>query len=374
MFRSRIVSLTGLCFGLIIFAACAGAAVPPVLIAPVSADIRMDTAVVTRGPVAEVWRHSGVVRRDAQPLNFGSLAAAFGEYYVRLGEDVIQGQLLARLDFEELEKQIARQEERISDMNIAFVFDNELRTLDLDIRAIELTNDALYVSHEVHERRMLELDRAWVELELAGDRHALTMSHEAAVLQSLRDQLTQSEMRAPFSGTVVHLAPKAPGAWVAPFEPMVYIARTDAPVYVEYIQDSGNMPHLRHRHHPNHPSRAVRVMIHADGQVFETTRVQLTRDQILRYGNPAPVRFSIVGDTQPALGSFAAIHAYSHWVEDVLRIPRSALLSSPDLGFYTYRIENGQRIMTMISVGPRTETYVAVLSGLEEGDEVYVRP
>ena len=67
------------------------------------------------------------------------------------------------------------------------------------------------------------------------------------------------------------------------------------------------------------------------------------------------------------------LHVYTNVMEDVLRLPGNALFHHPDRGYYVYKIENNQHIQTPLTVGTRTETYAAVLNGLNEGDEVYVR-
>ena len=319
----------------------------PELLVPVSAQIRFDTAIVARGKVANVTQRAGFVSAEALAVNFGPVAAFFRNFYVLPGDAVSYGQLLARLDMEQLETQIARHEERIVELQMEFDFDNELRRIDLEMLIAEGANPA--ISH------------ARLELELALERQALVLSHENADLQKMQTQLEQSELRAPFDGTVVYVAGQESGSWVAPFEPMLLITPDDAQVFVEYIGGT-SIPQ----------GVDVQIQAHIGSQVYTATRISVTREQALRYGH-TPTRFILESETHPPIGTFVSLIIYTSMREDVLRLPRNALFFNQDMGFYVYLITNGQLEMVVITTGLHTETYVEVLGGVAEGDEVYVR-
>ena len=405
--------LLGVLLGLSSCAVGGTGSAPPELLTPVSAQIRIDTALVTRGNVAEVERRTGIVRTDSTSLNFGPVSASFGRFYVQPGDTVTEGQLLASLDMTHLEEQIENQEEHIARLRRDFDFDNELRRIDIEIQALELRamriapapppvtlspkEESDYDQEYENEDENIhddydeddtqnqedetpppppdvappaaadtawlsqELSRARLELELALERQALTLRHEEEDLQEMRTRLAQSFLYAPFSGTVTYISQRPPGAWVSSFEPMIYIASEDAQIFVEY--DGGQ---------PYHHAMGARVVAHIGEETFYATRLSITREQVQRYERP-PIRFVLDTDSPPPVGSFVSLHIYTAWEEDVLRLPRNTLFFHPDLGFYVYQVTGAEREMVVVSVGIRSETYVEILGGLGEGDEVYVR-
>jgi len=304
----------------------------------------MDTAIATRGPIGDVERHTGIVRTESIPLNFGAVTASFYSFYVRPGDEVSYGQLLARLDMTHLEEQISQLEALTERMRGWYDFDNDLAALNLDIQAS--------IGMDVSQGRL--------ELTFGRERQALSLSHTEADLQALKARLYGAELRAPFDGTISLLSDFSKGSWVTSFEPVLYIVPDDAMVFVEYL----GMTTIS--------IRAARIHAHINGAVYDTTRLPVTIEQMLRYGRN-PVRFSLDTDEMPPVGSLVSLYVYNHWAKDVLRLPRNVLFSSGDVGFYVYRIVNGQREMAVITVGMRTESYIEVLSGIEEGDEIYVR-
>ena len=348
-----------------ILSSCASEPPPsPVLIRPVIAEIRFDTETVTRGMVADITIREGVMRRDTHPLSFGPAAGFFYAYEVRLGDTVQEGQLLARLDFEIIAAQIERQEEHINRLRRSHDLANRLHLANLEILIAENDHINRRAGDESYIQRLQresDIVLGWLELDFMKQRQYLDLRHEEGELSALRQRLEISELRAPFNGVVAYLVTRQKGAWVSPFEPMVYLIAEDALLFAEYIGAAVFIPAL-----------ADRITAHVNRRIYNVTRLFITREQLLRYGR-APVRFTLDTENPPQPGSFVALHVYTNLMEDVLRIPRQALFYSFDSGFYVYRIENGQFTMTPVIVGTRSETNVAVLSGLEEGDEVYVR-
>lgn len=339
---------------------------PPELLVPITVQTCDNTAVATRGSIAHIIRISGIVRADSVPLDFGATAGRFSEFYVLLGDAVYEGQLLARLDFTQVEERITRQEERITIMRTRNTFNNQLRSLDLDIRshinAIAMQSAA--DSNDTNARLDAEAEAraiqdARTELVFTIEQQALALRHEEEYLISLQQQYARSELFAPVAGTITYKADITAGSWVAPFSDILHILPEDAPVFIEYTGGT-NVP------------RVPRIRANIGAAVYDLTRIEVSSEEVQRLGR-APVRYTIGGQVLYPMGTFAAIYVYSIWEEDVLRIPRNALFFDPDVGFYVYRVEDSQLTMVYVAIGRRTEAYAAIASGLEEGDVVYVR-
>lgn len=320
--------------------------IAPDLLVPIITQVRFDTAIVTRGNVSEIEQHTGVVRVESQPLSFGSVSAPFDSFYVTFGESVSSGQLLASLNMEQLEIQIEQHEERIAEMRRSFDFENELRRIDIQLD--RLTSSASSNS---------------LELELAIERQTLQLQHAEMDLEALQARLGLSRLYAPFDGTIVYMSQYTYGSWVPSFSPVLYISPNDASIYVEYTD---NVP-LRNR-------VGAIIKAHIEGNVYSATRMRLTREQMTRYSN-TPTRFSLMSETgiYPPVGAFVSLEIHINSVENVLRLPRNAIFFDPEISFYVHQIVDGQLETVAITVGVRTGTYFEIQSGVEEGDEVYVR-
>jgi len=88
-----------------------------------------------------------------------------------------------------------------------------------------------------------------------------------------------------------------------------------------------------------------------------------------------PLRFIIKNYDKPLRsGDIIYIRMYNFHLEDVLRIPVNSVSYSHETGDYVYVMVNGRKEMRQVEVGAmRSSTMVEIISGLEEGDEIYVR-
>jgi len=344
-----LVLVAALLFALSLGACRGDVEAPPELLVPIVAQIRDDSAVVTRGSVAQIRRLSGITRVDLVPLNFGAAAAHFCEFYVRLGDVVYEGQLLARLDFTGTEERIARQEERIATIISRNALDNRIRALDIDIRS--------YGNDHTATR---DIENARLELTFAREQQALALRHEEDYLADLQQSLLLSNLYAPVSGTITYIADVRTGSWISPFFELLHIAPMDAPVFIEYIGGT------------NLRRFGVRTVAHIGNTEYDIERRTLSRDEAQRFDRQ-PIRFSFDRPVEYPIGTFVSIYIYDEWEEDTLRIPRNALFFSSDVGFYAYRFKDSELVRAYLAIGPQTETYVAIVSGLEEGELVYVR-
>jgi multidrug efflux pump subunit AcrA (membrane-fusion protein) len=296
---------------------------------------RADTAVVDTGPVISVERHEGITRILSEPLTFGGIGDTFEAFYIASGDKVEQGQLLARLNGEHLTEEIRRITDNIAQIKQDYENENANTLLGRQAR----------------------------------ERYALALRHAGEDLENLRRRLDAYSLYAPFGGTVTLLTEKQTGQWVPPWETILYIA-AEQEVIVEYIGGELRVSS------PAQTLRAERITAYIDGNIYDLQQIPITSEirayYAVREHNP-PIRFTVAGGN-PRMGAGAVIMLYTQWVEDALRMPINALFNSPDGDVFAYRIENGAQVQVSLSVGARTASFVEIISGLAEGDEVFVRP
>jgi hypothetical protein len=86
----------------------------PELMLPVG--MRNDTAHVTRGDIVVVSQMTGLVRTSSEGLFFTQMTLPFAGFDVLVGQEVRQGDVLARLDASNIERQIQLRMETIARM------------------------------------------------------------------------------------------------------------------------------------------------------------------------------------------------------------------------------------------------------------------
>ena len=319
--------------------------VPMELIVPVSA--RMDTAIVDKGEVKTVVQHLGITRVRSAALSFGNISHRFGAFYVIEGDVVEEGQLLARLDTDNLIRQISNQENLIERLIREHYFYNKSRELEIELLSLD------------------GADRRWAVLaqEQARDRQSLTLRHARERLEQLQRDVELHELRAPFDGAVTYISDRQHGQWINALEPIIFVSTQD--VFIEYMGNE-NLP-LR---------RSVRIQGHVDGRVYDLEGFSISWDERAFYtvqGINVPIRFSAdSSDLTP--GSHVFIMIYTVWHENALRLPINALFLDPDMNHYVYIIIDGLMEPARVRVGDITETFAVILDGLYEGNEVFVRP
>jgi len=375
--KSMIYYVLAILLPLILLTSCATSArvtdatAGPALIEPEAT--RIDTARVTRGPVGNVEILVGVTRYNTVAVRAEITSGRIGSIYVFPGEAVTEGQLVARLDITHIETQIERYEENLSRARQMHSFENRGLALDVEgsilaymdalRRAAQIPDPALAAEAD---RQRSNIDMAELAQAQALDRQAREISAINTRLRELSDELTDMEIRAHRSGVVTYLM-VSPGAWVSLRDPIIYITYNDA-VFVEYVGQTLTLQEARLR---------TRVLGNIGDDVFYLELVEPSLEEQMYYNRrnlAPPVRFEVIGNVMPDVGANVSIYASTQWIEDTLRIPRNALNLRGPYGSYVYRIENGIPVHVVVDAGIPTDTYVAIIDGLEEGDEVVVRP
>ena len=307
-------------FILIILSSCQTYTLAPNLITPASRQI--DTAIVTRGNIADITRFEGVTRIGSIGLSFGSNTGGFGELYVYEGQEVFEGDLLAILDTTHIEELIYETENRINRLQ------QERRLIINEMTARLAIDDTL--------RNRAEIDIRSLHFELS-------LKHANEDLDILHERLTAAKIYAPFNGIITYIPSRQRGDWVHAFEHIIFISNNNT-VFVEYIGAS-----------PLRVSNASRIEGHIAGEVYEL------------FLTDSPIRF--MGEGLP-LGRYVSIHVYNQFASNALRIPTNAIFYDS----YVYIIKDNRLVLTPVILGIQTETFTVILEGLNEGDEVYVRP
>jgi len=371
------------------FAACAVEEVEsPTLIRPAVAEVV--TITVERGDVFNISaRRQGVTRYLSQPVFFENPVGAFDEFHVRPGDFVTAGQLLASLDNERLDEQIEEQLETIATMRHNHAVAYELRQLDIDIMVLDHGQRLMAAAH-LWEFEMLEtvefnIERARLELRQQQERQALQMEAAEARLHQLQSRRGQIYLQAPMDGQIVMLAPVSRGSNLFAGQHVLYITDTSEVIIEAVNLPSYDWPPPPGAAGPRPSEHWIPVSVRQANYIY--ARIDDSLEWVaLEYievpsedrnvsGVPSRVRFRLASGQPLTAGSYADIMMYTQMFYNVLRIPSNALFIEAIGGYsYVYRIVDGELVYTPLVLYGNTGVFAAVRSGLEEGDEIFVRP
>ena len=303
-----------------------GVLAPPLLKSP---EITYRTVTAQKAVIEDRVTVGGVFIYPTQySLKFRFRAGPLRGIYVRYGDEVTPGQLVAELDTDRLQLDLRRQE--------------------IMLRKAELA--AEHAQARGADRFTTENAELDVELERLR-------------LQQLREELAKSQLRAPVAGEVVYIAPLSEGESVEAFRTVIQIA-DPSEILLSY----------------NGPKRSefalgADVTVDIRRQKYQgevvMTPLNVPRDA------PDEMRELIlmrVQDLPPEVekGDTASVVLVRTRREGVIVLPRNLVQTYLGRRF-VYVLADGLREERSVEVGIQTPTQVEVAAGLEIGEKVVVR-
>jgi len=371
-----------LILGIFLLASCGQDTSPAPPLNPSAAAVE-DSTLVTRGVVESIEILYGLTREVTAPVRLESGEGRIGAIYAWPGDIVTAGQVVARLDTSILETQIENFEKSIQQSNALHQL--RYREIALEIQILEIAySEALRAPEgdseqpSSHARRLRE-QIEWLRLDQIHlqRRHDINTAEMEAHLDDLLTRLDNAEIRAAYDGEIVTLSYLfdgeamrilSIGTWVNARDPIMYIAKPQG-VFVEYTGMELSAAQIR---------AGARIQGTIGRVVYDLELIPMTMYEQLYYSQrrlEPPIRFNIIdGPTDMPPGALVFIYLYTAFAEDVLRIPSNALIIGGQNEHFVYRIEEGRRVRVDVVAGIITNSYVEILEGLNEGDEVFVRP
>ena len=326
-----------------------------------SIKVVYDTAKVERGDVIATLTYSGYVVPKQVEAAFEEMSGTVDEVFVKPGDIVEEGTALLKLDTESLRERLSSAEKQLSDLTASG--EREKRLLEISLELAELDyaaakeNDPDSVETSLAE---LEVRRQRTSLESFNSQLSRRVSSARETVQKLKNDIEESTLRAPATGEVLAVY-VAEGSRAASKTTLVSISdgseryitcsATDRiPAYAELSAVWGGEKHPLERWEYDEREAAA----------FEALDIA------------APPRFvSADGADLPENGEFIQILAVREQSLGTLRIPVNALYRDSGVT-YVYIVSGGEMEYTEVKTGAANDAYVEILSGLAEGDEVYV--
>lgn len=306
------------------------------------------TAPVTTGSVAEEITLAGTARPIRDSLVAAEVDGRVLERRVEKGDAVKKGGVLFVLDRVRLERALALARAELDEVEARLV-----RAARQEKRALDLHKEAVLSSslmdEAVSERRAQEGRKEQVKVRI----------------ESIKDDLARSMIRAPFAGVVTELHTEV-GQWLRQGEPIARLAdfatieiTVDLPErYFSQVRDGADAPATL----DSLPGLTLAGKVFA--VVPQVESAARTFPVLVRADNPErSVGAGMLAQVSLALGSS----------REVLLVPRDALVVN-QAGESVYKVEGDAASPVPVTSGRASGTLVEVSSdGLEEGDRVVVR-
>jgi RND family efflux transporter MFP subunit len=317
------------------------------------------TAIVTTSNMAETVAVFGEVvagRESAVAARVGGVAQ---DVPIRIGDLVEEGDVLARLDTELLEIELAQAEAQIA-IAQAGISVSEAR-LDRAEKAFRRA-ETLRQNSTIAEAQLEERASDFAEARGAQQEALARIQASRNALEQARYRLDNAVVRAPFDAVVLDVATEV-GQFITAGSQVATLIDTSA------LEIEANVP-----------ARYVSAL-RKDQPVTATTDIGDTVTLTLRAILPTefaatrtrPVRFELQ-DTEAtiAVGQTVTLDVPVSAPREVLVVPKDALVQAQG-GWSVFVHEDGKAMPRTIEIGSALNNSFEVLSGLNEGDEVVVR-
>lgn len=330
---------------LLLLGACTAAPAPE-LLEPVA--IGSDLATATVGELIDGEVLSGVILPETEELSFGT-DGQVGELLAEVGDRVKKGDPLLRLRNPELNKRREELEEKLENARAMDEFDS--RTAELNRQQLAEQSGYYSASYQFYVN----------EQESAAQRRTAEIETLERDIARIDKQLEEGAIYAPFDGTMAAVR-VTPGSRVERGKTVAIIAA-----------DSGCLLETEFVSEANVKKKAA-VYATIGGKRYEVSYVSVEEREYLSKtlaGETVSAKFEVKGGKSELVGQYALLYLLTAQREQALTIPINALHKDA-AGYYVYTDQNGEMSRRDVEVGLRTSAQAEILSGLEEGESVYV--
>lgn len=347
----------------------------PELLEPVGIKKDQDVFKVERGEIAQMKLVGGEVVPYVERLSF-SADGKVGTLNVTLGDKVKKGDLLASLTSTEDKEKISKLEAEIAHVKKLADFEDRQTQLEIDIKKIELAMmQAAGETAEACAVKQVEIEIAEAALRQNRELRALSIRRQEEDLAKLQTSAQAVEIVAPCNGRVVEIKSGLQVGKSVKADEVLICVTDESRVYIGVANwEEGSSLN-------GYTVSYCESLKKITAQIVRT-KYELTFDASIQYekvteNNPDPELMQpLFAVDAPAgslvIGDYVAIRMYERVEENALRIPMDALYSD-GVNSFVYKNENGKRVVCNVETRIRTDSYVEIIAGLKEGDEVFVK-
>jgi multidrug efflux pump subunit AcrA (membrane-fusion protein) len=289
--------------------------------------------------------------------------------YVSIGDKVKKGQLLATLtsangSVKELKEQIKNQIKENADTNR--ISRCEIERMEEELKKLrsrlkkQSDKNGTGLKQQIREK---EEDIKIAELSLSQQKEtqALDLQFLRQDLEEAKELSRRSKLTAPASGEIISTA-GGNGYMVQGGVTAINMADMEhLKIRTEYIATSK-------------VGKASSYIALVNGKKYRVKIEEQEIDQLdIEMENyPDNTWFDFVDTGDFEVGDSAVIELYNDMAEDALVVPSNAVFRVKS-EHYVYKMDGNAKVKTSVTIGTATDAYTQILTGVKEGDVVYVQ-
>lgn len=339
----------------------------PELIDAVGVD--MDTAEVVKMDLSGVIAFSAQVEPKIEALSFLS-SGSIDTLKVSIGDKVKKGQLLATLaggsgKAKNLKSEIKNLESQNEDTNKQSRYDIDM--LEENVRSLQ-KNYKKEKNNDRKKKIQKQITEAEYDVKIAEEKlkqqkelQQLELNQKKRQLAEVQKSSGNNKLFSPIDGEVISTTGGS-GYMVQGGITAIQVANMKSPRLKSAYVSTSNL------------AKAVKCMALIDGKRYEIVaeEQEVSRYDVETGKHPENTWFDFVDENvHVEVGKSAAVELYTDSVEDALVVPVNAVLGTGEEK-YVYIVEGDAKIKTSVTVGTKTDAYVQIVTGVKEGDVVYV--
>ena len=335
----------------------------PELLDPV--QLTPDTAIAEYNEIFDLKYYMGTVYAASESAAF-PLNGRISEIAVSHGQAVTEGEVLATLDTSSLQEEISACQKNIVNTQKEATRTNRQQEIDLELLQIERSDLQISGADAMDlEQKQIEIEQLQLNIQQTKATQARTLAELQQSLTELNARLADYTLSAPCDGIVVWISEKAqPGLSISSNDTLFYLLNPHSlSIETEYISSS-NL------------EQASSIYAMIGSSKYDITPVIPDHTEVIASFLAQKTLFSYFTFNTPnssvAHGDAAILCLVSNYKENVLCVPSNAIFRDAE-GTYVYQVQHEQRIRTPVTIGIQTTLRTEILSGLLEGDEVYVQ-
>jgi len=371
----------------------------PVLAPPLIKPDRVTYNVVeaVRGEIENSIRGSGYFVAEIQEnLFFKFRGGRLKNIYVRLGDFVNKGDLVAELETDDLEMQIKQQEILVEKARLSYERckiesppgdDYNIKMAEMELESAMLQLEYLETELEKSRRFSASFETDKLEMQIKqqeilvekarlsyerckiesppGDDYNIKMAEmelESAMLQMeyLETELEKSRLFSTISGKIIYISDSLPGDYVNAYQNLLRVADTES-LLLEYKGDKAAYFSLGTEVEVN-----IDDKVYTGEVVFNASNAPI--EELEKYKDTVRIKVEELPE-DVRLGQKADIKLVIARKENALIIPRNSVylnLGDP----YIYVLENNVRTERYVKLGIESSTMVEIVEGLQDGELV----
>ncbi len=321
----------------------------PLLIQGEDRIVPVKTMRVERGEIREYLEYPGEIIPYQRVSVYPQVSGILKKLYVREGDQVKKGQLLAEIDHQELFLQMEKLKATLKMIN------SELEKVKRDYQRFS----ALRKEESVSERDFERIKFSYQSLQAKQE----SIKADIALLEKkIRDSFIRSPIQGVVEKRLVEEGELVTSSTLVRASPLFIILRRDR-MKVRFFIPEKDLPRLK---------TGLRAEVVVDAYPREKfwgnlSLLSPSLDPLTRTSEGEIVLENTQNKLRPAM--FARVRIILGEKKDTLRIKKDALLE----GRKVFVVKEGKAELRRVTLGLEGKEWVEIISGLEEGESVVIR-